>query len=452
MDAPDGGARRRVAVVGSGIAGLAAAWLLRRSCDVTLFEQDARLGGHAQTIEIDQAGRGAPVDTGFNVYNAPACPNLAALLAHLGVASEVADMSVSVSIDRGDVEYAGTDLRSLFAQKRNSLRPRFLAMLADTCRFNRIAERAADTLDDDTTLGEWLVRARLGSAFRDDQLLPMASAIWSVSGGDMLAAPARPLLEFYRDHGLLRLRGRPVWRTVTGGAQRTVAALLAGGRMRDRRGIGVRGLRHTGSAVLVHDTRGHWDVFDDVVLACHAPDAAAIVAAAMPELGAALRPFRTTDNEVVVHRDRRLMPQCRAAWASWNVAADRDPGSPPGVTTWMNRLQNLPQEPDVFVTLNPARAVDAALVLRANSCRRPIFDAAASRARKKVWSMQGVRGVWLAGAWLGAGFHEDGLQAGLAVAEAIGGVARPWRVPGENARMPGPKPARPRPVPAYAAA
>ncbi len=452
MDARVGAAPRRVAVVGNGIAGLSAAWLLRRSCDVTLYEQDARIGGRSHTAEIDRAGSSVLVDTGLIAYNAPATPNLAALLSHLGVATEAADMSVSVSIDGGRVEYAGTDLRGLFAQGSNMLRPRFLAMLADTGRFERIAAHAADTLDDGITLGQWLAQAGLGHAFLDDHLLPIASAIWSASGGDMLAAPARQFLDVYRNHGLLRFRNRPLWRTVTGGAQRVAAALLAGGGIRIISGVGVRGLRHTGSAVLLHDTRGHWDVFDDVVLACHAPEAAAILGPAMPEFAAALRPFRTADNELVVHRDRRAMPRRRAAWASWNVAAEGCPDRRPGVTYWMNRLQNLPPGPDVFVTLNPARPIDTALVQRAQSCRQPILDAAAHRARKRVWSMQGAHGVWLAGAWLGAGFNEDGLQAGLAVAEAIGGVARPWRVPGENARMPGRKPMRPRPASAEAAA
>ena len=439
--------RRRIAVVGSGIAGLSCAWALSTSHDVTLYERDSRLGGHANTLDVEGPG-GAPlaVDTGFVVYNVPAYPNLDALLDHLGVETRPTDMSFAVSLDRGRLEYSGTDLPGLFAQPRNLLRPRFWRMLADLLRFYRLAPPALDTLDETTTLGDWLDRNRFSTALQDDHLLPMAAAIWSCPTGQVRDYPARAFIRFCVNHGLLQVSGRPVWRTIVGGSRVTV------GLLRDaiaRTGTVLTGhaivaVRPTPDGVVLTDQAGTRTAFDAVVLACHAPDALALLPDAPARTREALAAFRTTANRAVLHRDPALMPGRRRAWSSWNLigSGGRQTGAP-CVTYWMNRLQGLPGRQEVFVSLNPVREPDPATVLHTEQYAHPMFDATAQAAQRAVWAVQGIDGLWFAGAWLGAGFHEDGLQAGLAVAEALGGVRRPWSVENENGRMPGPPLAAP---------
>lgn len=425
---------KRVAVIGSGIAGLSAAWLLSRAHDVTMYEQAGRLGGHTRTVQVG----GIAVDMGFIVYNEATYPNLVALFRHLGVATRESDMSFAVSMDGGRMEYAGTDLRGLLAQPANLLRPRFWAMLRDLLRFYREAPGDAAGLERElTSLDAYLRRGKYGPGFVQDHLLPMAAAIWSTPAAEVGAHPAFAFIRFCENHGLLRLSGRPVWRTVIGGSSAYVDRLSAPFADRVRLSCGVAGISRTAQGVRVRAADGSDELYDDVVIATHAPQALAMLEDASDSERALLGAVRTAPNRVVLHRDARLMPRRRAAWASWNYV-----GAPDGglcVTYWMDRLQGLPAGAGPhFVTLNPA--VEPRDILHEEVFAHPQFDAAAIRAQRALWSLQGTRGTWYCGAWFGAGFHEDGLQAGLAVAEQLGEVRRPWQVAGASARIHAPVP------------
>lgn len=423
------GMGKRVAVVGGGIAGLSAAWLLSRAHDVTVYEQAARPGGHTCTVAVG----GVPVDMGFIVYNEATYPNLVALFRHLGVVTRESDMSFAVSLREGRMEYAGTDLRGLLAQPANLLRPRFWAMLRDLLRFYREAPGAAAGLERDlSSLADYLALRRYGQGFVEDHLLPMAAAIWSTPVGEVGAYPAFAFIRFCENHGLLRLSGRPVWRTVAGGSSaylRPLTAAFAGGM---RLSCGVVGIRREAHGVRVRAQDGSEAVYDDVVIATHAPQALAMLEDASDSERALLGALRTASNRVVLHRDARLMPRRRAAWASWNYVGGSDGGL--CVSYWMNRLQGLPEAAGpCFVTLNPP--VEPQGILHEERFAHPQFDAAAIRAQRALWSLQGTRRTWYCGAWFGAGFHEDGLQAGLAVAEQLGEVRRPWQVAAASGRI-----------------
>jgi predicted NAD/FAD-binding protein len=423
-----------VAVVGTGISGLSAAWLLSQSCDITVYEQAKRLGGHSNTIEVPGAG---PVDMGFIVYNPATYPNLTALFEHLGVPTRASDMSFAVSRGAGALEYAGTGLNGLFAQRRNLLNPRFWAMLRDLVRFYRQANREAQAgLPDDRSLGDYLAANRYGEAFLQDHLLPMAAAIWSTPASLMADYPAAAFLRFCRNHGLLQLTDRPAWRTVTGGSREYVRRLTAPYAERLRLGCGVRSIRRESGGVRILDTSGAEAVYDQVVIAAHADQALRLLAdPSVPEqelLGA----LRYRANDAIMHRDARLMPRRRAVWSSWNyMSVQTGPAAPPFVSYWMNRLQALADPAPVFVTLNTPESCAPAGVIHRESYDHPQFDTAAMAAQRRLWSIQGVQRTWYCGAYFGAGFHEDGLQAGLAVAEALGGMRRPWTVPDESGRI-----------------
>jgi predicted NAD/FAD-binding protein len=432
----------RVAVVGSGISGLSCAWLLARRHEVTLFEAEARLGGHSHTVEVPSAGGAAvPVDTGFIVYNEPAYPNLTALFRHLDVPTRASDMSFAVSLDRGALEYAGTDLRGLFAQRRNLLRPRFWRMLAELLRFYREAPHDIAACDE-MSLDAYLDARGYGRAFRDDHLYPMGAAIWSSTAAQVGDHPFGAFARFCQNHGLLQLSGRPVWRTVDGGSREYVRRLT-----QDReaafslqREAAVTALHRDAQGVRLRTGAEDWTApFDQVVLATHADQALALLAHPTPAERAMLGAFRYSRNVAVLHRDPACMPRRRAVWSSWNYLASRQPGALPTVTYWMNRLQpHLPQGPDappLFVTLNPPVPPRAEHLLRTEVYEHPLFDAAAIAAQRRLWRLQGHQRTWFCGAYFGAGFHEDGLQAGLAVAEALGGVRRPWSVPDESGRI-----------------
>lgn len=419
-----------IAVIGSGISGLSAAWLLSRRHRVTLFEAENRLGGHSNTVDAS----GVPVDTGFIVYNEATYPNLTALLSHIGVSTKPSDMSFAVSLDDGRLEYSGTGVRGLFAQGRNAISPRFWLMMRDLVRFYRQAPLDAATLGA-TSLDAYLDAAGYGAAFRDDHLYPMAAAIWSTPAADIGNYPAAAFIRFCETHGLLKLAGRPVWRTVEGGS-RSYVQVLAEAIPEIVSDYPIKTISRTASGVDIAGPDGHCRHFDQVVIATHADQALAMLAHPSPEERRLLGAFGYIDNEAILHSDSTLMPRRRRVWSSWNyMARETNLRRHLAVTYWLNRLQGIANGTPLFLTLNPHREIDPDAVLRKLNYRHPGFDGKAMAAQQQLWSLQGVQRTWFCGAYFGAGFHEDGLQAGLAVAEAVGGVRRPWTVREESGRI-----------------
>jgi predicted NAD/FAD-binding protein len=422
----------KVAIVGSGIAGLGCAHALlaerRHGMQVTLFEAADRLGGHTHTVDVRLDGISHPVDTGFLVFNERTYPNLIRLFAELGVPTAKSDMSFAVSVPNGRrrLEWAGTDLDGVFAQRRNLASPRFLAMLADILRFNRQATRIAEGGQPASaeTLGEFLDRHRYGEPFRRWYLLPMAAAIWSCPTRTMLAYPLATFIRFCHNHGLLQANGRPQWFTVAGGARQYVEKIAA--RLPDvRLATPVLQVTRNEAAGKVNVRTAHGnEAFDQVVLACHSDQSAALLADADAAEQRLLAGARYQSNRALLHTDNRLMPVSRKVWSSWNYLSDGGAEPDVSVTYLLNRLQPLPFRTPVFVSLNPLVEPAPEKTIGEFDYAHPVFDARMIEAQRRLPDAQGRRRVWLAGAWTGYGFHEDGLKSGLAVAAAIASQAR----------------------------
>lgn len=417
-----------IAVVGAGVAGLGCAWWLSRRHRVTLYELEPRPGGHSCTVEVEAAdGKPLAVDIGFMVYNEPNYPLLTRLLQKLNIATVPTDMSFAVSIADGSFEYGGGDFGALFAQKRNLIRPGFWRMCADILQFFRKGRQAVfDSELDQLTLGDWLRREGFSRDFIDGHLLPMAAAIWSAPLAAVLQHPVRPFLAFFRNHGLLQLTRRPQWRTVVGGSRRYVEALLNDGRFRLRL-KGVAAVLRDPDGVTVIGADGQPARYDMVVLATHADTSLRLLADADAAERALLSSFRYVANTVVLHSDPALMPKRRRIWSSWNhIGSTHDPATRRvAVTYWLNRLQHLPAQTPLFVTLNPWREPDRRQVHLVRSFDHPIFDGQALAAQTRLPQLQGYRRTWYCGSWTGDGFHEAALRSGLMVAEALTGL-RPF--------------------------
>lgn len=427
---------QKIAVVGAGISGLSAAWGLSRAHDVTLFEADSRLGGHAHTKTVQTVGGPVPVDTGFIVYNQKNYPNLTALFDHLSVKTHASDMSFALSLRGGAYEYSGSGALGFFGQRRNLLRPRHWQLLRDIKRFFATARQSVQHYTNTTTLGEFLRAEHYSDVFVNDHILPMGAAIWSSDARLMLDFPVQGFVDFYANHGLMQFADRPRWRSVIGGSAVYVDRLAKDGDFAVRCNARVRSVTRSAHGVDVTVEGQEPQRFDQVVMATHADQSLAALHDADASERDILSAFKYQTNVAHLHRDTRLMPKRKSVWSSWNyLKTNTNSEDSLTVTYWMNRLQDLPGDDDFFVTLNPPEEQTPRDPHAVISYQHPLFDARASAAQPQLWSLQGVRRTWFCGAHFGYGFHEDGLQSGLAVAEALGGFRRPWSVENPSGRI-----------------
>lgn len=419
--------RLKVAVVGSGISGASAAWAIRDVHDATLYEAEKRPGGHTATVDIDYDGTPFSVDTGFIVYNELNYPNLTALFAHLDVKTHDSDMSFALSLDHGKLEWGGDNLKTLFAQKRNLLRPSFLLMLREVLRFNRIClqDRAAGHLAA-RSIGDYLNWRGFSPGFMNNYLVPMAAAIWSTPAKRMMEFPATYFVNFFENHRLIHSE-RPTWRTVTGGSRNYLTKLLEPLGERVRLDAGVVSVRRGAKGVDILDSTGHVESYDRVILACHTDQALRILDRPTDAEREILSAIPYSPNRVILHRDDRLMPTRKKIWASWNYlrSSDQRSDSSVAVSYWMNRLQGIDPAKPLFVTLNPDREPRPELVFGEFSYDHPQFGNDAMEVQAQLKSIQGDNHTHFAGAWTGYGFHEDGLSSGIAAAQALGATV-PW--------------------------
>jgi predicted NAD/FAD-binding protein len=421
----------RIAVIGSGIAGNAAAWALATGSphEIVVYEQDGRIGGHSATVDIDYDGVTIPVDTGFIVYNELNYPNMTALFAHLGVRTEASDMGFAVSSNAGALEWAGRAtnmLDGLFARRRNLVSPSHINMIREMFRFNKaaLADRAAGRLTSES-IGAYLDRGGYSRRFREEYLIPMGAAIWSMPPRSLVEFPADSFIAFFDNHRLLHWN-RPTWRTVSGGSREYVKILTAPFADRIRLNTPVASIRRHDLGVTVTDASGHGERFDQVIIAAHSDQALAMLSDASAEERSVLAGIPYRGNDVWLHRDPALMPKRKAAWAAWNVIQGDD-GAEITLTYWMNALQNIDKRKPVFVTLNPPAPPRADLTFGRFHYAHPQYRTGATAAQAALPGIQGRSKVWFCGAWTGYGFHEDGLTSGLNVAETLGAVV-PWRV------------------------
>lgn len=410
--------KRRIAVVGSGIAGLACAWWLSREHRVTLFERDARFGGHTHTHDLELDGKRIAVDTGFIVFNQQHYPVLSALFAELGVASQATTMSFSVQDARTGLEYNAGSLDGLFCQRRNLWSPRFWGMLRDLRRFYRQAPALLELQDAGPTLAEYLHAGRYGQAFIEQHLLPMASALWSSPTAQVLQFPARYLVQFMANHQMLQVSGRTPWRVVQGGSARYVEALRARWHVDERANCPVIEVRREGDRVWIESALGE-ETFDDVVMACHSDQALALLSDADPVEREVLGAIRYQHNEVVLHTDERLLPAHRNAWAAWNAYLPAAAGATCTVSYCMNLLQDLRNVRPLVVSLNRTQDIRPERILRRMHYAHPLHDHAMLAAQSRWAELQGRRGTWFAGAYWGWGFHEDGIRSAQRVVHAM---------------------------------
>jgi predicted NAD/FAD-binding protein len=424
----------RIAVIGTGIAGNAAAWTLSKRYPVTVYDREIRPGGHSHTINVDYDGTQVAVDIGFIVYNELNYPGLTALFDHLGVETLESRMSFAVTADGGRFEWKGggenwwQTFAGLFAQPRNLLSPTYLWMLRDILTFNRrsVEDYKAGRLAG-MSLGEYFRYGKFAPRLLTDYLAPMGAAIWSTPAQDMLDFPAENFVAFFSNHRLLQY-DRPVWRTVKGGSRNYVEKLTSAFRDRIRLGCAVTSIERKARGVVVTDSHGGIETYDHVVIAAHSDQALAMLSDADDRERSVLGAIGYSPNTIYLHRDTRLMPKRRGVWAAWNFLRWQRQGTAVNdvaVTYWMNELQGIDKDKPLFVSLNPPFEPNPELTFGKFICEHPQYDAAAFAAQKRLEDIQGKRHTWFCGAWTGYGFHEDGLRSGLAVAEALGASA-PW--------------------------
>jgi len=431
-----------VVVVGSGAAGLSASWLLSKRHQITLLEKAPRLGGHANT-ELTGDEQAPQIDTGFIVYNEPCYPNLTRWFADMDVATENSNMSFSVSRDNGNFEYAGGPPLGLVAQPSLLLSPRFHKMLRDLVRFYR--EAPSNVPDSPhVTLGEFLTAGGYSDEFLNDHLLPFAAAIWSSSANTMLDYPAAAFIRFCENHGLLKLRNRPQWRTVTGGSRNyvdRVAKIIGQQNSQDTRrhsiktDFAVDSIERAQDYVIIRSESGEQVRADHVVIAAHADQALKMLGQPTDSESKALGAFSYEPNQAILHTDSSFMPRRKRAWCSWNYVEEKAVDNKVCVSYWMNRLQNLQSDKNYFVTLNPSSMPAANTRVCESEYHHPVFNHTAIRAQQQLWDLQGQQRTWFCGSYFGSGFHEDAIQSGLAVAEQLGDVVRPWELANPSDRI-----------------
>jgi predicted NAD/FAD-binding protein len=413
----------KLAIVGTGIAGMTAAHLLHEEHDLTIFEAGAYIGGHTNTVDVDLQGTTYAIDTGFIVFNDWTYPNFIALLDRLGVVSQPSNMSFSVRCEETGLEYNGTSLNSLFAQRRNLLRPSFYRMIRDILRFNRESLTLLDEPDPGPSLGAYLEQNRYSPAFIRDYIVPMGGAIWSAGRATMQEFPARYLVQFFKNHGMLSVDARPTWRVITGGSRQYVDRLVQPFRNRIRLQSPVESLSRYADRVEVRgrDPRGihRTESFDGVLLACHSDQALALLADPSPPEKEILGAIRYQPNEAVLHVDRSLLPRRRLAWAAWNYHLVPHPPDHALVTYHMNQLQGLSAPCEFCVTLNHTAAINPATILKRITYHHTLYTPEAIAAQGRHGEINGLRRTWYCGAYWGFGFHEDGVRSAMKAYHAL---------------------------------
>ena len=419
----------RIAVVGSGIAGLSAAWLLHKEHEVTLLEKDNRFGGHAHTIKVKQDAATDPVsvDSGFIVYNNYNYPNLIGLFDALEVKTQGTEMSFGLSLSDGHFEYAGS-LRGLFAQPLNFMKPKYWRLLADLFRFYRTATKEVERGPTDETLEQLMIRMRLSKTFINEHMLPMAAAIWSCPSQTVMQFPARSFIKFMNNHKLLDFSGRPVWRTVSGGSQEYVSKIIQELGSNARCNISIEKIQRLQKGAMIHIEDEEPEFFDKVILATHANDSLNLLSDASDEEHSILSQFSFQENKVILHSQSSYMPKRRATWSAWNYISNTSKHAELCVTYWMNKLQSLPEKFPLFVTLNPFKDYPIEKPLREFTYFHPVFNQNAIDAQNQLSAIQGPSHTYFCGAWTRFGFHEDGILSAVAIAKAFD-VTIPWDSP-----------------------
>ena len=411
----------KIAIVGSGIAGLTCAYLLQRQHQITLFEASDWVGGHTHTVDVEVQGQSFAIDTGFIVFNDWTYPNFIRLLDQLGVASQPTEMSFSVHDPASGAEYNGNNLNSLFAQRSNLLRPAFWGMLRDILRFNREAQfdLAEQRIAADLTLGQYLQQRGYGQRFIDHYIVPMGAAIWSMSLADMLQFPLQFFVRFFKNHGLLSVSDRPQWRVISGGSRSYVAPLSAGFAEHIRLNCPVQRVERDAEGVTLHSAAGV-ERFDKVVFACHSDQALQLLAEPSATEQQILGSLPYADNDVVLHTDTRLLPKRPLAWASWNYRLGGPTSQPAALTYNMNILQGLQSDTTFCVSLNQTAAIDPSKILARYTYAHPQYSLAGVAAQARWEELLGANHSYFCGAYWANGFHEDGVVSGLRVARAFG--------------------------------
>lgn len=419
--------RQKIAIIGSGISGLSAAWLLRERYDVVLYEKNAVLGGHARTLTVDYDGVAIDVDTGFIVFNDRNYPHLLGLFSALQVPFHKSDMSFAASIAEGAFEYSSKSLRGIFPTFDALFDVKRYSMMRDYLRFSRAAKRYLQQASSSLTLEQLIALSGVGETFARGFILPMGAAIWSCPISQMLQYPAETFVRFFDNHGLLDYNGQPQWYTVSGGSRSYVSRIAAHLAGKIKLGIGATRVDRTENGVSVLDSHGDVQDYDYVVFATHAPEAHALLHNPSEQESAIIGAFKTQENLAILHRDAQLMPKNKHCWASWVYLSKlREDNSPSlAITYWMNLLQNIDANKPLFVTLNPPEMPADALIFDSHIFAHPIFDKQAIDAQKMLPSINGKNRIFWCGAWQRYGFHEDGIHSAVNVASLLG-VKTPW--------------------------